>query len=130
METMLLEQRIHEIEDELGKRAFDDPVRKELVDQLSVLRKCLVDAEKAETDRLNMNQQYDKLELEEDRIKSENKRHKLDRAVDVGLNIIMILAGFSSMRMAWKFENLDDLLISRTAQNAWKWITGLSLRRR
>lgn len=128
METELLEQRIRETEEEIGRRSFDDPVREKLIEQVSIMRKTLVDAMKAETDRLNMNQQYDRLEIEHQKLEAEKKHRVWDRVWDLGKDICLYLASGVLMGVAFNFENLNDSLLSRTAQMAMGFISKLKRR--
>ena len=120
MDLDALNSRIDEITEELGKLPFDDPRRKELVEQHAILARTAAEAEKRDLERVNSYRQND---INEDRLRIDEERIKVDKANSrremwgrIGSAALSVLGSIGLAVISFKGEWLSDLLRDR---NIW-----------
>lgn len=120
MDLDALNSRIDEIIEELGKLPFDDPRRKELVEQHAILARTAAEAEKRDLERINSYRQND---INEDRLRIDEERVKVDKANSrremwgrIGSAALSVLGSIGLAVISFKGEWLSDLLRDR---NIW-----------
>lgn len=120
MDLDALNSRIDEIIEELGKLPFDDPRRKELVEQHAILARTAAEAEKRDLERINSYRQND---INEDRLRIDEERVKVDKANSrremwgrIGSAALSVLGSIGLAIISFKGEWLSDLLRDR---NIW-----------
>lgn len=118
MDLDALNSRIDEIIEELGKLPFDDPRRKELVEQHAILARTAAEAEKRDLERINSYRQND---INEDRLRIDEERVKVDKANSrremwgrIGSAALSVLGSIGLAVISFKGEWLHDLLKDRT----------------
>ena len=120
MDLDALNSQIDEIIEELGKLPFDDPRRKELVEQHAILARTAAEAEKRDLERINSYRQND---INEDRLRIDEERVKVDKANSrremwgrIGSAALSVLGSIGLAVISFKGEWLSDLLRDR---NIW-----------
>lgn len=118
MDLDALNSRIDEIVEELGKLPFDDPRRKELVEQHAILARTAAEAEKRDLERVNSYRQND---INEDRLRIDEERIKVDKANSrremwgrIGSAALSVLGSIGLAVISFKGEWLSDLLRDRS----------------
>lgn len=118
MDLDALYKRIDEITEEIGKLPFDDPKRKELVEEHTALARTAMEAEKRDLDRINSYRQND---INEDRLRIDQEKIKADKANSrreligrIGSAAISIMGSIGLAVVSFKGEWLSDCLKDRT----------------
>ena len=118
MDLDALCKRVDEIAEELGKLPFDDPKRKDLVEELSAISKIVLEAEKRDAERINSYRQNDinedRLRIDQERIKADKANSRRDLIGRIGSAILSILGSIGLAMVSFKGEWLHDLLKDRT----------------
>lgn len=118
MDTEELNKRIDEVLKELGEMKFEDPKRKDLVEELTSLSRISLEAEKRDADRINSYTQNDinqqRIEIDEERIKMDRANSKRELFGRIIQAVLSVGGSIGLALISFKGEWISNILKDRT----------------